>query len=128
MFEYSIATLKRGASKSYHSYTYTPTDAIIFLTYRCTSQCKACNIWQRPVNIDEELTWEQWLPILENLAKNNIKSIEMFGGDALLRKDLLLKMIKFCTDNGIGTYFPTNSSSLTEKTVQGLVEIGRAHV
>lgn len=124
MFEYAISTLKRGAKKSWHSYTYTPTDAIIFLTYRCTSRCTACNIWKRPVNIEEELTWEQWQPILENLAKNNIRNIEMFGGDALLRKDLLLKMIKFCTDNGIGTFFPTNSSSLTEETIQNLVDAG----
>ncbi len=124
MFDYSISTLKRGVKKSYYSYTYTPTDAIIFLTYRCTSQCVACNIWQRPVNIDEELIWEQWEPIFENLAKNNIKNVEMFGGDALLRKNLLIKMIQFCTDNGIGTFFPTNSSSLTEKTVQDLVGAG----
>ena len=114
MFEYTIETLKRGVEKSFHSYTHTPTDAIIFLTYRCTSRCTACNIWKRPVNIEEELTWEQWEPILENLANNNIKNIEMFGGDALLRKELLLKMIQFCTDHGIGTFMPTNSSSLTK--------------
>lgn len=124
MFEYAISTLKRGVKKSYYSYTCTPTDAIIFLTYRCTSRCAACNIWKRPVNVDDELTWEQWEPILENLAKNGIRNIEMFGGDALLRKDLLLKMIRFCTDHGIGTFFPTNSSSLTEETVRGLVESG----
>lgn len=124
MFNYAISTLKRGVKKSYHSYTYTPTDAIIFLTYRCSSQCAACNIWKRPVKIDEELTWEKWQPILENLVKNNIKNVEMFGGDALLRKDLLLNMIQFCTDNGIGTTFPTNSSSLTEETVERLVDAG----
>ena len=75
MFGYTLGTLKRGARKSYHSYTYTPTDAIIFLTYRCTSQCAACNIWQRPVNINEELTWEQWEPVLENLAKNFVEMV-----------------------------------------------------
>ncbi|MFT7128296.1 MAG: pyruvate-formate lyase-activating enzyme [Gammaproteobacteria bacterium] len=124
MFEYAISTLRRGARTSYHSYTYTPTDAIIFLTYRCTSRCMGCNIWKRPVDIDEELTWEEWKPILENLAKNNIKNVEMFGGDTLLRKDLLLKMIQFCTDKGICTSLPTNSISLTVKTVQSLVDAG----
>lgn len=124
MFGYAIGTMKRGAKKSFDSYTYTPTGAIIFLTYRCTSRCIACNIWKRPVNIEDELTWEQWEPILENLAKNNIKNIEMFGGDVLLRKELLLKMIQFCTDHGIGTFMPTNSSSLTRETVQGLVDAG----
>jgi len=121
---YTLNRLKQAARNSYWSHTYTPTDAIIFLTYRCTSQCKACNIWQREVKIEDELTWEQWTPILENLAKNNIKSIELFGGDALLRKDVLVKMIRFCTENNIYTFFPTNSSSLTEKTVEDLVDAG----
>lgn len=121
---YTLNRLKQAVRNSYCSHTYTATDAIIFLTYRCTSQCKACNIWQREVKIDDELTWEQWKPILENLAKNNLKSIELFGGDALLRKDLLVEMIRFCTDNNIYTFFPTNSSSLTEKTVEDLVDAG----
>jgi radical SAM protein with 4Fe4S-binding SPASM domain len=94
------------------------------LTYRCTSRCAACNIWKRPVSIDAELTWEQWRPVLENLKKNNIESVELFGGDALLRKDLLIKMIRFCNDNGIGTFFPTNSNGLTDETVQSLVDAG----
>lgn len=124
MFEYAVRTLKTGAKKSYYSHTYTPTDAIIFLTYRCTSRCTACNIWKRPVKIEDELTWKQWKQVLSKLVKNNIKSIEMFGGDVLLRKELLLNMIQFCTDNGIGTFMPTNSSSLTKETVQGLVDAG----
>jgi len=122
--KYTLNRLKQAANNSYCSNTYTPTDAIIFLTYRCTSQCKACNIWQREVKIEDELTWEQWVPILENLAKNNIKSIELFGGDALLRKDVLVNMIRFCTDNNIYTFFPTNSSSLTEETVKDIVDAG----
>ncbi len=124
MFEYTISNLKRGIKKSYCSYTYTPTDAIIFLTYRCTSRCKACNIWQRPVKIEDELTWEDWQPILENLAENKVESVEMFGGDALLRKDLLIKMIQFCHSHGMQTYFPTNSSSLKKSTVKELVDAG----
>ena len=121
---YTINRIKQAVRNSYSSYTYTPTDAIIFLTYRCTSQCKACNIWKREVKIEDELSWQQWEPILENLAKNNIKSIELFGGDALLRKDVLINMIRFCTDNNIYTFFPTNSSSLTEETVEDIVDAG----
>ena len=121
---YTLNKLKAGIQNSYWSNTYTPTDAIIFLTYRCTSQCKACNIWQRKVNPDDELSWEQWKPILQNLAGNKVRSIELFGGDALLRKDVLINMIRFCTDNDIYTFFPTNSSSLTEKTVEDIVDAG----
>jgi len=124
MFEYSLGSIKRGIRKSYFSHNYTPTDAIIFLTYRCTSRCSACNMWQRPVDPSSELSWTEWKPILQNLKHNNIKNIELFGGDALLRKELLLNMISFCDQNNIGTFFPTNSSSLTDKTIQALVDAG----
>jgi radical SAM protein with 4Fe4S-binding SPASM domain len=113
-----------GTRNSIWSATYRPADAIIFLTYRCTSRCSACNIWRRPVDKSEELTWEQWEPIFEDLAATGIRSVELFGGDALLRKPLLLKMIRFCTENDIATFFPTNSSSLTKNIVGDLVEAG----
>jgi len=121
---YTVNRIKEAVRNSYWSYTYTPTDAIIFLTYRCTSQCKACNIWKREVKIEDELTWEQWEPILENLAENKLRSIELFGGDALLRKDVLVNMIRFCTEHNIYTFFPTNSSSLTEQTIEDIVDAG----
>lgn len=114
----------KGTRNSIWSATYRPGHAIIFLTYRCTSRCSACNIWQRPVNKSEELTWEQWQPILENLASSGLRSVELFGGDALLRKPLLLEMIRFCTANDIATFFPTNSSSLTKNIVGDLIDAG----
>jgi radical SAM protein with 4Fe4S-binding SPASM domain len=120
----SINILKRGLKKSYYHLTYTPTDSIVFLTYRCTSRCASCNIWQRPVNIDEELDWNQWKLILGKLVKNGIKSVELFGGDALLRKDLLFNMIRFCTENNICTFMPTNSIGLTEEVVKELIDAG----
>jgi radical SAM protein with 4Fe4S-binding SPASM domain len=103
---------------------YRPTGAIIFLTYRCTSRCAACNIWQRAPDESGELTWDQWQPILEKLARAGVGAIELFGGDALLRKDLLCSMIRFCSENGITTFFPTNSSALTAETARELVEAG----
>lgn len=83
---YALNKTKQGLKNSYRSSTYTPADAIKFLTYHCTSLRKACNIWQREVNIEGELTRDQGKPILDNLAENEIRSIEFFGGDALLKK------------------------------------------
>ncbi len=101
-------------------------DAIIYLTYRCTSRCKTCNIWKRNEVTDKtaELEWEDWKKILTNLRDYGIKSIEIFGGDALLRKDIIFDIIQFCTDNGIGTYFPTNSISIDHETVKRFVDSG----
>jgi MoaA/NifB/PqqE/SkfB family radical SAM enzyme len=48
----------------------------------------------------------------------------MFGGDALLRKNLLLEMISFCKEHDIDTYFPTNSNLLDEKMIINLLAAG----
>jgi radical SAM protein with 4Fe4S-binding SPASM domain len=107
-----------------HARSLTPESAIIFLTYRCTSRCTTCNIWQRPEEPERELTWEQWRPVMEQLASSSIKAVELFGGDALLRKDLLVEMIRFCAARDIQTYFPSNASALTRSTVEELVGAG----
>jgi len=109
---------------SLHARSYTPESAIIFLTYRCTSRCNTCNIWQRPEEPQRELTWSQWRPVMEQLAASSIKAVELFGGDALLRKDVLVEMIRFCAANDILTYFPSNASALTRATVEALVDAG----
>ena len=114
----------KGIRNSYWAQNYTPAHAIVFVTYRCTSRCSACNIWKRPVDIDAELSWDDWHKVLDKLKGRGVRSIELFGGDALLRKDLLIKMVRFCSANGIKTFFPTNSSSLTDKTISDLIDAG----
>ncbi len=118
-----IKTLLTGIDNSYRSYTFSSEGAIVFLTYKCTSRCKTCNMWKRPLE-GNELSWEEWKPIIGKLAQNNLRSIELFGGDALLRKDLLIKMVQLCKQVGIRTFFPTNSNLLDEETAMQLVEAG----
>lgn len=124
MISSTIRILSEGLRNSYHSYFFRPSDIVLFLTYRCTSRCKTCNIWKRPSSAANELEWNDWESIFENLAQNGIKSIEMFGGDALLRKNLLLEMIEFCKEHDIDTYFPTNSNLLDEKMIINLLMAG----
>ncbi|MEC4685156.1 MAG: radical SAM protein [Nitrospirota bacterium] len=99
-------------------------DSMLFLTYRCTSRCKTCNIWKRNAEKGLELDWREWNIVLERLRDYGIKTVEIFGGDALLRKDIIFKMIRFCTENDIRTYFPTNSILMDRETAEGLVNAG----
>ncbi|MBE9528969.1 MAG: radical SAM protein [Proteobacteria bacterium] len=120
------ASLAHGRERDNCSRDVKAIDAIIYLTYRCTSRCKTCNIWKRNEVTDKtaELGWEEWKQILTNMRDYGIKSVEIFGGDALLRKDIIFDIIRFCTDNGMGTYFPTNSISIDRETVKKFVDTG----
>jgi radical SAM protein with 4Fe4S-binding SPASM domain len=81
-------------------------------------------MWQRPADSPQELDWPEWRPIMEELAAAGIRKVELFGGDALLRKDLLVNMVRFCREHDIYSFFPTNSIALTKQTATELVEAG----
>jgi len=99
-------------------------DSMGFLTYRCTSRCKTCNIWKRNSEQPQELGRDEWLTILARLKDHGIRSFEIFGGDALLRKDAVFDMIQYCAQNGIQTYFPTNGNLCDKETIRSLIECG----
>jgi Fe-coproporphyrin III synthase len=122
----AIRDLSGALKRDYKSRRVRGVNSLVYFTYRCTSRCKTCNIWKRNAEnqAGSELPLEKWNAILENLRGYGIKSMEIFGGDALLRKDLIYDVIRFCSRNGIATYFPTNSLLLDDDTAKNLVEAG----
>jgi Fe-coproporphyrin III synthase len=116
--------LRESVEREFNNYRVRATHALVFLTYKCTSRCKTCNIWQRPRESDTELSWEQWEKILTQMKDYGIRTLEIFGGDALLRQDVIFEMIRFCSRNNIQTFFPTNSVLLDRETAKKLVDSG----
>lgn len=120
-----MEALLNSIKREYYGHRVRAIDAMVYLTNRCTSRCKTCNIWKRNSDSSSgELGWAEWLVILKKLRGYGIKTLEIFGGDALLRKDIIFDVIRFCRDNGIETFFPTNSILLDDETARGLVEAG----
>lgn len=97
---------------------------IAFLTYRCTSCCRTCTIWQREGSGVGELSREQWLELVPGLAEYGLRSFEIFGGDALLRKDVIFDLTAALSAAGIATYFPTNANLCDRDAVQRLIDAG----
>ena len=101
-----------------------PSFALLFLTFRCTSRCKMCTMWKKKTDKDLELSLEEWLNVLDQLHEMGIGTIEFFGGDALLRKDVLVELVRHATSLGIISYLPTNSHLMTTDVTEGLVDAG----
>ena len=99
-------------------------DCIAFLTYNCTSCCRTCTIWQREGSGVGELSREQWLQTIPDLARYGLRSFEIFGGDALLRKDAIFDVTAACREVGMSTYFPTNANLCDRETVRRLIGAG----
>lgn len=128
LFYRGINTITREIENSVHReisyYRKTPSAALLILTYRCTSRCKTCTIWQRPKEGIKELGLADWKRIIEQLYRNNVREMELFGGDVFLRKDLLMPLIRFMKDKGMIIHLPTNGNLLTWEIAEELVKGG----
>ena len=59
---------------------------------------------------------------MEQLYKNNVKAVELFGGDVFLRKDILMPLIRFLKERKMIIHLPTNANLLTEDIAKQLVK------
>jgi len=105
-----------------------PTRVLLFMTYRCTSQCKMCTIWKRSKQVDPkvELTLNDWKNFIDQIVKEKIQVIEIFGGDSLLRKDVTIPLIKYIKQKNekIFVDLPTNCNLIDKKTAIDIVNSG----
>lgn len=112
----------------------TPTHALLFMTYRCTSQCEMCTIWKQGKRLDaqEELTLDDWKKCVDMLGLKNLEVIELFGGDSLLRKDVTIPLIEYIMEKNenIIVDLPTNCNLLDKETAIDLVKsgVGRLYI
>lgn len=97
-----------------------PSAALLFLTYRCDSQCKTCTLWKRPQNEEKqkEIHFEKWKIIIDKLNDAGIDVVEIFGGNVLLRKDLLISLLKYLRQNNFKIHLPTNQIGLDTETLE----------
>jgi len=112
----------------------TPTHALLFMTYRCTSRCEMCTIWRRGKKVDaqRELSLDDWKKCIDKIGLENLEVVELFGGDSLLRKDVTIPLIEYIMKNNenIIVDLPINCNLLDKKTAIALVKagVGRLYV
>lgn len=105
-------------------YAKRPIDTLFFLTYRCSSQCKTCTLWQR-TNRANEMTLDEWQQAVDMSAALGARNYELFGGDALLRPDILIPLTAHIKSKpGLTCDLPTNCNLMTQKIARDLVGAG----
>lgn len=99
-----------------------PKVSTMFLTYRCNSKCKTCNMWKRTQDkeLEKEIGIEEWKLISEKLVNAGVKTVEIFGGNVLLRKNLLIELSKFLYEKGISIHIPTNQIGLDDDIAKSM--------
>jgi Fe-coproporphyrin III synthase len=123
-FRAGANSLRYILGREVHYYRKQPVDALFFITYRCTSKCRTCTLWQRSDSAGE-LSLDEWKRAVDMCHEMGVKGVELFGGDALLRLDVLIPLVAYIkTKDGMETDLVTNSNLLTDEVAEQLVAAG----
>lgn len=120
----SYVYLNRFVKREINYHKVKPTNMMLYLTYRCTSKCKSCNMWNR-ASAENELSLNEWKRCIDMVKDLGILNIEMFGGDALLRKDVLAPLSYYAKKRNVAQVdVTTNCNLLDKETSESLVDAG----
>jgi radical SAM protein with 4Fe4S-binding SPASM domain len=95
-------------------------------TYKCNLNCKHCYS-NSGASAKNELSTEDALKVVDQLAEFGVTSLAFSGGEPLMRKDFF-EVAKHAVDSGLYVSLATNGTLLTEENVKKLKEIGLHYV
>ena len=89
-------------------------------THKCNLRCKHCYS-NSGVMDQEELTTEQALAVVDQLADANVTALAFSGGEPLTRKDFF-QVARHAADRGLYISLASNGTLLTKENVQKIKE------
>ena len=93
------------------------------VTRRCNLNCANCPSHSESLGGGAELTTHEGMALIKDLAVFGVKRLELMGGEALLRSDLL-KLTACAHELGIQTSLRTNGTLLTPAKTEMLRNAG----
>lgn len=93
------------------------------MTNRCPLRCKMCNISNLQPK-QGELTVEEMKKILDEVKQWGTKYVSFVGGEALVRKNDTIELIRYANKNGFHTTLISSGYFLDEATCKTLIDIG----
>jgi len=95
-------------------------------TYKCNLKCKHC--YSESGNVSKsELSTEEALKVVDQLADFGVTSLAFSGGEPLMRKDFF-EVARHAVDVGLYVSLATNGTLLNPENVRKLKEIGVHYV
>jgi MoaA/NifB/PqqE/SkfB family radical SAM enzyme len=103
---------------------YCPPDFLsLMITFKCNFKCLSCAIWEKD---SVELSKNDWLKIASGLKGSLPKStfVEINGGEALIEKDLVLKIIMELKKYFDSVALNSNGSLINTQTISEIERAG----
>lgn len=91
------------------------------VTYNCQCKCTHCSVadYLNKGIPSEELTTDQCKDILLQIKKIGVPKVDFFGGEPLIRKDIL-ELSRFGSSIGLFVSITTNALNITKKVIKDL--------
>ncbi len=105
-----------------NGFKFYPDTVVWEITFACNMRCLHCGTSAGKQRSDE-LSTDEALALIDELAGLGCTSVTLSGGEPLLRKDWhqLAARLK---ENGVTSYLITNGYAMTEKTADQILELG----
>ncbi len=100
-----------------------PATSTLFLTYRCNSRCATCTFWKLN-HVEEkkkEMDLGDWKKVIDQLCDAGVTATEVFGGNVLLRKQLLIDVLHYLKKKQFEVHLPTNQIGLDDEIAEAIV-------
>lgn len=108
-----------------------PLKVLLELTYSCNLRCIHCfadaDFCCENRMVQNELSYEDWCKIIDNIIKNDVFEILLSGGEATMRDDLI-KICDYISSKGRSYSLLTNATLIDKKMAKDLKRTGCAKV
>jgi 12,18-didecarboxysiroheme deacetylase len=97
------------------------------VTQRCNLRCVHCYAHSKDMEYENELSTEEGMALIDDLADFGCPVILFSGGEPLMRKDLP-ELVGYARSKGIRAVISTNGTLITEEMAKKLKDIGLSYV
>ncbi|MBW1963115.1 MAG: 12,18-didecarboxysiroheme deacetylase [Deltaproteobacteria bacterium] len=97
------------------------------VTRRCNLRCVHCYAHARNESFANELSFQQGMQVIDDLAEFGVPVLLFSGGEPLLRKDII-QLAGYAVRKGLRAVISTNGTLITEDMAYALKDIGLSYV
>lgn len=97
------------------------------ITKRCNLKCKHCYSKSTIVKDNNELSTEDGLKLIDDIASYGVPVLLFSGGEPLMRDDIFI-LLEYAKKKGLRTVLSTNGTLLNENTVKKLKETNISYI
>lgn len=97
------------------------------ITRKCNLSCSLCHLGSAGTAEEGELTTDEAMEFIDQMADMGVPLISVYGGEPLTRKDFL-ELASHANEKGLRMIFSTNATLVTRKTAKKIRDAGITYV